>query len=293
MTIPILLALLYAVMVALKPLRRLALAMTPWFLFGTIYSLLGLWPNYRVNPVDVAGLYGAEKHLFGIAAGHADMLAAASACPGTATDILTGGLLIPGEYFAVHHAAWADFLAGLFYLSWVPVPLIFAFAMFFTGHAKWTRRFSWCWLCVNLLGFVGYYIHPAAPPWYAMHYGFDVITGTPGDTAALARFDAMTHLGIFHALYGQNSNVFAAVPSLHAAYPIITLTYAILSKRSWWVCALLAVLCPGIWCTAIYTGHHYTIDVLLGIATAIVGITLFEAVRQAIKRKHPTPTSQS
>ena len=32
----------------------------------------------------------------------------------------------------------------------------------------------------------------------------------------------------------------------------------------------------GIWFTAVYTGHHYVIDVLLGIAVAIVGIFVLE-----------------
>ena len=64
-----------------------------------------------------------------------------------------------------------------------------------------------------MIGFVGYYIHPAAPPWYVMNYGFEPILNTPGDVAGLGRFDAMTGLTIFQGLYGRNANVFAAVPS--------------------------------------------------------------------------------
>ena len=32
----------------------------------------------------------------------------------------------------------------------------------------------------------------------------------------------------------------------------------------------------GIWCTAVYSGHHYLIDVLLGIFCALLGIFVFE-----------------
>ena len=32
----------------------------------------------------------------------------------------------------------------------------------------------------------------------------------------------------------------------------------------------------GIWFTAVYTAHHYIIDVTLGIACALLGIVLFE-----------------
>ena len=49
-------------------------------------------------------------------------------------------------------------------------------------------RFSMVFLLVNLFGFAGYYIYPAAPPWYAMHSGFEPILDTPGNVAGLGRF---------------------------------------------------------------------------------------------------------
>jgi hypothetical protein len=81
-------------------------------------------------------------------------------------------------------------------------------------------------LLVNLIGFAGYYIHPAAPPWYAMNYGFEPILDTPGNVAGLGRFDELLGCSIFNSIYGRNANVFAAVPSLHAAYMVVALAYA-------------------------------------------------------------------
>ena len=77
-------------------------------------------------------------------------------------------------------------------------------------------------------------------------------------------------------MYSANANVFAAIPSLHAAYLLVTTIYAIASKQKWYTCSFFAILCLGIWWTAVYMGHHYIIDVLLGITTAIIGILLFE-----------------
>ena len=34
----------------------------------------------------------------------------------------------------------------------------------------------------------------------------------------------------------------------------------------------------GIWWTAVYSGHHYIIDVTLGILTALIGVLLMEKV---------------
>ena len=102
------------------------------------------------------------------------------------------------------------------------------------------------------------------------------IINTPGDVAGLGRFDEMTGLGIFNALYARNSNVFAALPSLHSAYTLVALIYALRYKTpaAWRVA--LAVITAGIWFTAVYTSHHYIIDVLGGIACAIIGYAIFE-----------------
>ncbi|MGN0070125.1 MAG: phosphatase PAP2 family protein [Prevotella sp.] len=255
----------YAVLVAFRPSRRLALALTPWLVFACSYDAMRLWPNYEVNPIDVQGLYEAEKSLFGIVAGQ---------------DVLT-----PCEYFARHHWPVADFMAGLFYLCWVPVPLAFALYLYFRGKYQAYLHFSLAFLLVNLIGFCGYYIHPAAPPWYAMNYGFEPVLNTPGNVAGLGRFDSMTGLPVFHALYGKNANVFAAVPSLHAAYMLIATIYAATARCSKPVVALFAFVCGGIWWTAVYSGHHYIIDVLLGIATTILGVFLLEWAT----RRFPTP----
>jgi membrane-associated phospholipid phosphatase len=32
----------------------------------------------------------------------------------------------------------------------------------------------------------------------------------------------------------------------------------------------------GIWWTAVYSGHHYLIDVMLGVACALSGVLIFE-----------------
>ena len=251
------LIILYAVLVACRQTRKIALALTPWLIFGCSYDWMRLLPNYEVNPIDVRGLYEAEKSLFGIA-------------------VADGGVLTPCEFFARHHAPLADIMAGVFYLCWVPVPIAFALWLYFKGDRRHYLRFSIAFLFVNLLGFCCYYIHPAAPPWYVMNYGFEPILNTPGNTAGLARFDQLLGIPVFHSIYANNSNIFAAVPSLHAAYMLIALAYAAMSRQRKWLITAFAIIMVGIWWTAVYAGHHYVIDVLLGIITAIIGTCIIE-----------------
>ena len=240
------------------PTRKLAVALLPFVIFGISYDWMRICPNYEVNPIDVSGLYNAEKSLFGV--------------------MDNGVLVTPCEFFAAHHWAIADVFAGIFYLCWVPVPIAFGIWLYLTKSRNIYLRFSMVFLFVNLIGFAGYYIHPAAPPWYAMMYGFDPVLDTPGNVAGLGRFDEITGLTIFDSIYGRNANVFAAVPSLHAAYMVVALVYAIIRRCKWYIITLFAVIMVGIWATAVYSGHHYIIDVLLGIGCALLGIFVFEKV---------------
>ena len=238
--------------------RKLLMTLLPFVIFAVSYDWMRVWPNYKVNDIDVAGLYTAEKTLFGI-------------------DV-DGVRMTLCEFFNEHHAVVADFFAGLFYLCWVPVPVLFALFLFLRGRRALALRFSVVFLLVNLIGFAGYYIHPAAPPWYVMEYGFEPVLGTPGNVAGLGRFDALVGMEIFAPMYGRNANVFAALPSLHSAYMLVAFVYAITGRCKKWLIALFGVITVGIWFTAVYSGHHYLIDVLLGILCALVGILLFEQV---------------
>ena len=191
--------------------------------------------------VSAVPVYEAEKSLFGIS--------------------VNGDTLIPCEYFAIHHWPVADFFAGVFYLCWVPVPIAFGLWLYLKGDRQMYLRFAMVFLLVNLVGFAGYYIHPAAPPWYAMNYGFEAMLDTPGNVAGLGRFDELLGCTIFDSIYGRNANVFAAVPSLHAAYMVVALAYAIMNRCKGWLIALFAFIMVGIWCTAVYSGHHYLIAI--------------------------------
>ncbi|MCR4994695.1 MAG: phosphatase PAP2 family protein [Bacteroidales bacterium] len=249
---------------------RLILALVPFALFGIIYGLLGLYPNYLVNEIDIHDLYTHELAWFGMAD--------------------SGTRVIPGAYFMHHHWPVADLFAGILYLCWVPVPMAFAIWLFVRRRYEWCARMSWAFLTVNLIGFAIYYIHPAAPPWYVLQHGFEPILHTPGSAAGLARFDELTGGNFFHSFYDRNCNVFAALPSLHAAYPLVALIYSLCSRSPRWLSAVLAFVSVGIWFTAVYSAHHYVIDVLAGILTTFAGIALFELITRKTRWGHNTFT---
>jgi hypothetical protein len=224
-----------------------------FIVFWILFDYMKAFPNYLFNDVHIKSLYDAEIHFFGIQQEDA--------------------WLTPNEYLKEHSFALADVLAGIFYLCWIPVPLGFAAFLYFKDRRQFIH-FSLTFLLVNLLGFIVYYIYPAAPPWYVQQYGFDFHSATPGNTAGLTRFDHFFNVTVFQQLYSKSSNVFAAMPSLHSAYPLIV-TYFGLRNKLGWVNILFVIISVGIWMAAVYTSHHYVLDVLAGIAIAGIGITLF------------------
>lgn len=255
---PLLIALIAVLFCAHPQTKKLVIALLPFILFAVSYDWMNIVPNYEVNPIDVQGLYEAEKSLFGITT--------------------AAGTVTPNEYFAEHHCAFMDFWAGFFYLCWVPVPILFGLSLYFMKQRNLYLRFAIVFLFVNLIGFAGYYIHPAAPPWYVMKYGFEPILNTPGDVAGLGRFDEMTGLGIFDSLYSRNSNVFAAVPSLHSAYMVIAFYYSLKAKYPNFLRVIFGIIMFGIWFTAVYSAHHYIIDAILGVSCSVLGIFIFEKI---------------
>lgn len=238
---------------AAVPTRKFILGFSIFIVYWILFDYMKAFPNYNYNKVHIAELYHLEKHIFGIAD--------------------NGILVTPNEYLRNHATAAVDFIGGIFYLMWIPVPLAFAAYLFFAKREQFLR-FSLTFVVVNLIGFVIYYLYPAAPPWYVLEHGFVFIAHTHSNPAGLIRFDHMVHAPVFQSIYRQGSNVFAAMPSLHSSYPVIVLYYGIRNKMGW-VNVIFAIVMVGIWFTAVYASHHYLLDVFAGITCAIAGISLF------------------
>ncbi|MEP6611026.1 MAG: phosphatase PAP2 family protein [Mucilaginibacter sp.] len=236
--------------------RKFIIGFAIFIVYWIIFDFMKAFPNYNYNTVHIADLYTFEKYLFGI---H-----------------FNGELLTPNEYWRVNGNTVIDVAAGIFYLCWIPVPLAFAGYLFFKNRKQFLY-FSLTFVLINFIGFVIYYLYPAAPPWYVEYHGFAFQAKTPGNTAGLAKFDAFFNADIFKSIYSKGSNVFAAMPSLHSSYPVVVLYYG-LKNRLGAMNIFFVVVMLGIWFTAVYASHHYIVDVLAGILSAFVGITIFNAL---------------
>jgi len=232
-------------------------------IFWILYDSMRMIPNYLVSDVNILQPYELEKSIFGID-----------------TD---GIMRTPSEWFSEHRSIFLDFMTGFFYLTWVPIPLGLGIYLYFKDR-KMLLRFSAAYLFTNLVGFSIYYSYPAAPPWYYATYGNQLLLDVKSSAAELVRFDRLIGHPLFENLYTKNSNVFAAIPSLHSAYPVIAFYYARQAKLKW-LSIIIFIDIIGIWFSAIYSFHHYLIDVVAGLMCALVGLFIFEKIVMKSKFK--------
>jgi len=135
-------------------------------------------------------------------------------------------------------------------------------------------RFRNTVLLANVLGLVGYVLVPTAPPRMFGSFGF-------ADT--LSAFGGLNHGSGIVQLAG---NPYAAMPSLHAADALIvgiTLAYVCRSRLA----KLVWSLWPAwVWFCVIATGNHFWLDVVAGVAVALLalGVVHRRRVRRLLGR---------
>ncbi|MEO6732004.1 MAG: phosphatase PAP2 family protein [Ferruginibacter sp.] len=234
--------------------RKFIIGFSIFIVYWILFDYMKAFPNYRFNTVHIQDLYNAEKFLFGFS--------------------YLGKIITPNEYWVLNGNSFLDILAGVFYLCWIPVPLVFAAFLFFKDKEMFLH-FSLTFVLVNMIGFIIYYVYPAAPPWYYQLKGANFLPATLGNTAGLHKFDDHFNIKVFHNIYAKSSNVFAAMPSLHSSYPLIVVYYGI-QKKLGWMNLTFVVVTLGIWFAAVYSSHHYILDVLAGVGCAAVGIFIFQ-----------------
>lgn len=235
--------------------RKLGVCFTPLFIYLICYSSLKILHNYNPFPIHNKGLYDLEVKLFGV---HIDGMKV-SLC----------------EFFNQHINLLSDIISGTFYITWAPFPILFGLWAFFKKRRQLVFNFWLAFLIINIFGFIIYIVLPAAPPWYYLKYGADIIQDLGGEAAGLARFDKLIGFGLYDGMYSQGTNTFGALPSMHAAFPMVLSYYSFkYNNKILSTIFLLSMIC--IWFGAIYSNHHYVIDVLMGMSCAIIGIFLTE-----------------
>lgn len=131
---------------------------------------------------------------------------------------------------------------------------------------------------LSMAAFATYALFPAVPPWMASDQG------AIGESTRLIG-NIWQHIGIdaAAAIWGHDgdwSNLVAAVPSLHVAFPVLILCFFWPGGR-WWVRALCCAYALAMSFTLVYAGEHYVFDIVLGWFYGFLTFLVVRKVRAA------------
>ncbi len=178
------------------------------------------------------------------------------------------------------HLHWYDYLSAYMHTTHFLVPLAFAFVLWL-----WNRRAYWRFVASYVLlmyaGFVTYLLFPVAPPWWASNQGdighVDTILGT-----VLSQHVASHPIHLAYQYF--DANQVAAMPSLHAAFPVLVWLVCWKLQPRWGWALFVYPLTMAF--AVVYLGEHYVADVLAG---WIYGVAAFALVWRAPWRQETAP----
>lgn len=249
--------------------RRFGMMTAPFALGGMTYEAFHYLDHLR-GSIHVADLYNAEMTLFAV--------------PGP------DGPQTLAAWFGTHNTAVLDLITGLGYATYVAWPPVLGILLFFLHkgrHRDRTSRLAWAFFVMHLIGTVVWLAWPAAPPWYVTEHGLGpAVMDAVQSPAGTARFDALLGTSFFASYYARSANVFGAMPSLHVAYTIIALCAVVGVGRGFVVFA--GAFAAIVSFAAVYLGHHYVLDVVMGAVTGVVAWAISVAGHRLVARGAPT-----
>jgi membrane-associated phospholipid phosphatase len=185
-----------------------------------------------------------------------------------AFDRALGGGEVPTVWLQQHlwhagHARWYDYAVWAVYLTHF-------FAVWVTAAVLWRiarerfRRYAATAVLLSLSAFATYWAFPAQPPWMA------------GESIRMASVDRIAPevwgqlgVGTAESIYENRDfvNPVAAMPSLHAAFPLMLLLFFWSAGR--WVRLALGLYTLAMAFALVYGGEHFIADILAGWAMAL------------------------
>ncbi len=182
------------------------------------------------------------------------------------------------------HLPVLDYMGAFFYSLHFFAPTIFAFVLWKVSppnYWKYTVAFGIC----TYAALITFLFYPVAPPWIELNSTYNLAYAGPNVSRILTdSVDANLGIPVYRTLFDFLSpNQYAAFPSMHSALPFLISLFAI---KIWKIKALPILIFPiGVWFSAVYLGEHYVVDVLGGIAYAVLAFIIVEKVLPILSRK--------
>ncbi|MEO6797235.1 MAG: phosphatase PAP2 family protein [Candidatus Dormibacter sp.] len=165
---------------------------------------------------------------------------------------------------ALYHAGrvqWYDIAATMFYFLHFAFPLGVGYLLWILARRNFLR-FSRTLIAMSFAAFFFFLLVPVAPPWIAVPGVAKIIDHTLPSFTDLP--GVATPATIYHFFY---ANRYAAMPSMHAAYPFLGSLFA--ARVFGWRALPLFAYTLCVWFSIVYLGEHYIVDIIGGVIFAL------------------------
>jgi hypothetical protein len=234
--------------------RQFFVDWSPLFAFWLVYDRLRLIQPLLYSRVAVSQPFELERWAFGWMASGAVPAHAAHAWLANSTTVLA---------VIVKWSAQAIYFSHLFF-----VPALIG-ALWLAGrrseHSRELfKRFVRAFTILNFSAIAIYLLLPVAPPWWVTLNGMEQPTI---ENVVQVNMTAAMNGALIRGMIRNASQWFAAVPSLHGAYPVMLL---LLLRRevSRLVLTCVALYAVAMWCATVVLNQHYIVDLMAGAALA-------------------------
>lgn len=170
-------------------------------------------------------------------------------------------LILQHALYRAGEVHWYDIGATMFYFLHFAFPLGVGYLLWIVSRPDFLR-FSRTLIAMSFAAFFFYLLVPVAPPWIAVPGVVKIIDHTLPSFTDLP--GVATPATIYHFFY---ANKYAAMPSMHAAYPFLGYLFAA-RVFGWRALPLFAYTCC-VWFSIVYLGEHYVVDIVGGIIFAL------------------------
>ncbi len=174
-------------------------------------------------------------------------------------------------FYTQDNLHWWDYLLVTLYICHFVTPMIIGF-LFWLRDRAFFREYALGILVLSYSGFITFALFPAMPPWMASEKGYlPPIQEVTGHVMSHFLPDTISVPSIYSVM---RANPVAAMPSLHAAFPLLIYLFVVKKFGKWGYLFLPYVI--GVWIAVMYLGEHYFVDVLAGAVYAIGAFIVVE-----------------
>jgi inositol phosphorylceramide synthase catalytic subunit len=245
-----LVALAWACLTPLPRARRFIRDWWPMILFWLSYDLMRIFSASLLDRVSVEAPFRWESTLF-------------NAPDGTIWPFFFA------RWTAAHGAqtlsAALSLFCSLVYLTQLfGIPVIMMI-LWLRGSAHF-KPLVWAYTAMHAMTLIIYFSYPAAPPWWVYQNGL----AAPGPELSMPQ--GLERGSVLAGLFHFSPNRFAAIPSLHGAYPLLLTAVLAMRREKWGYVAAAAAYTASMWFSCVFLNQHYIVDLLIGAALVLPAV---------------------